>query len=387
MNKKTVVFLDINIFHHERFKSGLLIIIKEMLQRLKKINTNPMLLSIAQTHKPGQVKEKSINKESTQKIQGVQIIEVLHKKSPESDPETYNKSIDNLLGKYQPKLIIMNTPAVFLEEIHITSLQRAIDSGAKVVVLLADAVFPTKEKHSKKDVDRYYKLLKRTKIVSVSNRLISLFYKETKIRAQLLPMLFSPDKIIVKKRLSKYITLINHHPVKGKEIFEAIVKKLPSEKFLIVENWPDVPSYNPPFNNIKFSEFVPDVRKLYSKIKILLVPSLWQEGAGRIIIESMLNEIPVIAHKIGGIPEMGGEYIFYVDPPPIQKMILKDTVLFPEVLPEDVDSTSSEFVKIIKNINKNPNMQKKRLKQAKEYASQYCIKAEREFLSLINQLL
>jgi len=47
-----------------------------------------------------------------------------------------------------------------------------------------------------------------------------------------------------------------------------------------------------------------DVVKILSGIDILIVPSIWQENAPLIIQEAFLSKTPVIASRIGGIPEL-----------------------------------------------------------------------------------
>lgn len=55
-----------------------------------------------------------------------------------------------------------------------------------------------------------------------------------------------------------------------------------------------------------------DMRPLYERARLLLVPSLWWESGPRVIVEALLNGIPVIGSNSGGIPEVlgdGGEII------------------------------------------------------------------------------
>lgn len=52
----------------------------------------------------------------------------------------------------------------------------------------------------------------------------------------------------------------------------------------------------------------------YQSHQILLVPSLWEEPFGVIILEGLACGIHVIASKIGGIPEAGQEFVVYKEP-------------------------------------------------------------------------
>jgi glycosyltransferase involved in cell wall biosynthesis len=49
-----------------------------------------------------------------------------------------------------------------------------------------------------------------------------------------------------------------------------------------------------------------DMRKVYGKCKILLAPSVWEEGYGRVVTEAQINGIPVVATTRGGLPEAVG---------------------------------------------------------------------------------
>lgn len=53
-----------------------------------------------------------------------------------------------------------------------------------------------------------------------------------------------------------------------------------------------------------------DMRPVYGRARLLLVPSLWWESGPRVIVEAMANGVPVVGSNSGGIPEIlgrGGE--------------------------------------------------------------------------------
>lgn len=59
---------------------------------------------------------------------------------------------------------------------------------------------------------------------------------------------------------------------------------------------------------------VDDIDKIFAQTRILLVPSLWDEAFGLIVVEAMLRGIPVLASHVGGLPEakLGVDYLLPV---------------------------------------------------------------------------
>lgn len=69
-----------------------------------------------------------------------------------------------------------------------------------------------------------------------------------------------------------------------------------------------------PFPNITFQRAVSDMKKVYSRAKILLAPSKWEEAYGRVASEVQMSGIPVIASNRGGLPEAVGSGGILLDP-------------------------------------------------------------------------
>ncbi|MBU0570181.1 glycosyltransferase [Patescibacteria group bacterium] len=372
-------FLDVNIFAHEGFTSGALIQMKEILRRLLERGISVKVLSLAQASfspnwKPGEKVGKSITSH-----QGIPVEEWLIEKSFKENPERYIYALKKMLNSQNWKVIFMNTPAVYLEKLNLIAMEEAINK-AEVITVLPDILYPTYKTHPKNDVDRFYTLLKKTKVMAPSQFLIDHFFSNTGIKAELFLNLFTIDEITAKSDSHKYITLINHHPMKGRVIFDAVAKKMPEDKFLIIENWPDVPLYKPPCSNVKFSKFISDVQKLYGQTKILLVPSLCEEGCPRVVVEALLNGIPVIAHNIGGIPEAGLGVANLIDPPPV-----KGKVILPKVTAKDLERQANKFVSAICSIGKDIDTWKKHSRQSQRVALRHCERAETLFADLVKR--
>jgi glycosyltransferase involved in cell wall biosynthesis len=111
------------------------------------------------------------------------------------------------------------------------------------------------------------------------------------------------DNYICSNQEQKFITMINPTFSKGVKIFEMIATSLPKEKFLLVKGWKKPETSERPSSNIEIWDRQYDMKDVYSQTKLLLVPSQWEETFGRIIPEAGINKIPIIASRIGGIPE------------------------------------------------------------------------------------
>jgi len=80
-------------------------------------------------------------------------------------------------------------------------------------------------------------------------------------------------------------------------------------------------------NRIKFSGFV-NALEFYPQIHLLIVPSLWHDTLPGVVIESLASGVPVIASKMGGLPEivkenLNGLFCFPEKPNSLGECIMK----------------------------------------------------------------
>lgn len=131
---------------------------------------------------------------------------------------------------------------------------------------------------------------------------------------------------VAPQRDPKYITFVNPSPSKGLSIVARLAhmarRELPEERFMVVQSRGDwfsglpllTSDENPEFHftredfpNVDVVRHITDMRPVYAVSKILLVPSLWYESWGMVATEAVLNGIPVLASRNGGLPEAVGE--------------------------------------------------------------------------------
>lgn len=114
---------------------------------------------------------------------------------------------------------------------------------------------------------------------------------------------------------SDYITLVNLDHNKGGHILRAIAQAMPDRKFIGVKG-----SYSEPAkigqhtdqpSNVEVWEKQQDIRKVYEKTRILIMPSQY-ESWGRTATEAMASGIPVICTSTPGLLENCGEAGYYI---------------------------------------------------------------------------
>ena len=142
-----------------------------------------------------------------------------------------------------------------------------------------------------------------------------------------LPVVRRPS--VPQGHLRSKVTMVNPVHVKGADRFAAIASACPEREFLAVRSWSGLrsgdswssdmwgrlavsqglDSLDAPaefdFGNISNVEVIGPVADMgehvYSRTRVLLVPSRWSEAFGRVVLEAQMCGIPVIAADVGGI--------------------------------------------------------------------------------------
>ena len=215
--------------------------------------------------------------------------------------------IEGKISAFKPDIIL--TYGGLSVELSIHRLARA--AKIPVVFFLANGLYTKAETFA--DVD----------LIIVPSGFLSEFYsRRLGIRSEVLRDIIREDRYFVENRNPRFITYINPAPQKGMTLFARLVgealKEIPQAQFLVVEGrWTQADVARTGFRldripNIKIITNQIDMRPVYAATKVLLFPSFWNEASGRTIGEAQLNGIPVMASRLGGIPENlnGGGFLF-----------------------------------------------------------------------------
>lgn len=110
-----------------------------------------------------------------------------------------------------------------------------------------------------------------------------------------------------------HVTFVNPDPVKGLDVALGLAAARPDIPFLIVEGWPlndmaraSLMERLAPLANVTLRASAADMRDIYAVTRVLLAPSQWEEGYGRVASEAQISGIPVLGSDRGGLPEAIG---------------------------------------------------------------------------------
>ena len=164
-----------------------------------------------------------------------------------------------------------------------------------------------------------------------------------------------PRKVIAPKGERKYVTMINPSVGKGMGRLFYIARKLPNINFLLVGNLVDKGAVNMSFynkckalRNVTVIPFDEDVRTIYEKTRVLLVPSIVDESFSMVTLEAFFNGIPVVSSNQGNLQFLNRRENC-VSGDNIEKYVLKISRLMND--DAHYESESLEAEKIAQNYN------------------------------------
>lgn len=213
--------------------------------------------------------------------------------------------LDNVIGPalaFAPDVVISYGGSGF----EMTMRQKLQDHGAKVAFYLANPSYRTNDAFAGADI-----------IMTDSAATQDLYRQRQALGSTVI------GKFIQRPSVSPHadkslITFVNPTYEKGVTLFYRILEMmkqvLPSARFMVVESRGKLDRVEAetgiPFsayNSVRRIGLQMDMADVFSRTKVLLLPSLWHESGSRTAIEALSLGIPVLASNHGGQPEHLGE--------------------------------------------------------------------------------
>lgn len=102
------------------------------------------------------------------------------------------------------------------------------------------------------------------------------------------------------------VTLVNLTPNKGPDVFYELAEAYPDVQFMgVIGGYERDAQVIKNLSNVSIHPHVADVSEFYSKVSVVLVPSIY-ESYGRVAVEAMARGIPVVAASTPGLKECLG---------------------------------------------------------------------------------
>ncbi len=109
------------------------------------------------------------------------------------------------------------------------------------------------------------------------------------------------------------VLFINPHPHKGVDVALHLARACPDIPFRFVMGWPLSPADEARLRsdvaalaNVTLHPQTDTMAQHYAHARLLLAPSRWAETWGRVATEAQFSGVPVLAARVGGLPEAVG---------------------------------------------------------------------------------
>lgn len=238
---------------------------------------------------------------------------------------SWRQTVSTYLKRHTPDVIVTN------QRTHVPTLQGAVDHGVPVVALIEGLGFmrynaqnlardkrpsflnlPLAKKPQYPFIWSLYRqqcdaFPKFAEVIGLSDFLCAVINATFDTPSTMIRASIDVDHVRANSRDPEYITMVNpRNELKGGDIFVKVAERMPDRRFFVAGHFASDSRTNKVdrLDNVWHPGWIDDMQEVYAKTKILLIPSLVEEGNPRVKAEALANGIPVIGTDRGGVPEM-----------------------------------------------------------------------------------
>jgi surfactin synthase thioesterase subunit/glycosyltransferase involved in cell wall biosynthesis len=196
----------------------------------------------------------------------------------------------------------------------------------------------------------------------------------------------SPDTSILGRFDNRYVSMVNPCAVKGIDIFLSLADRMTHLSFAAVPTWGTTPQDIEALRrrpNVSILEPFDRIDDLLSQSRVVLAPSVWAEARSRMVMESMLRAVPVIASDTGGLREakLGVPYVLPVNPVRhYQPELNQNLVPVADVPPQDVSPWQTALARLTNDRSHWETISAQSREAAIEYLSKLTVEPFERFL-------
>lgn len=180
-----------------------------------------------------------------------------------------------------------------------------VELGVAVVVYLRDGLFD--------ELGGAVEELPAVRYLATSRALAQRFEQAFSIAVPSIPPLVRPERYRVETS-RQTATFVCPYPQKGVGIALELARRRPDIPFHFVESWSLRPARRAllrlealRLRNVVWRGATFDMREVYGRTRLVVAPSQWFEGWGRVVSEAQVSAIPALASNSGGLAEAVGD--------------------------------------------------------------------------------
>ena len=242
------------------------------------------------------------------------------------------------IESFQPDWVLVSS-----EDLGHSLLREADESAPGRVVYLAHTpqFLPFGPESWSPDAQAEVRVRRAAAIVAIGTHMAGYIEQHLGAAARVIhPPLYGPGPFEnIARRDQGFVLMVNPCAVKGIAIFEQVARRLPEVNFAALPGWGTTPHDRACLQSLPNVHLLEPVRRIHEvleRTRVLLMPSLWYEGFGLIVMEAQLRGIPVISSDSGGLPGARRSLDFVLPVNPIREYLPQfDAVHMPvPVLPQ-----------------------------------------------------